>query len=77
MGRFSPGHSYGHHCRVIQPDDTFEISWVVDFYYQGSRLRYPRTFRRITDTRGARRFCKRWELPWEERQEGYDCPADG
>lgn len=58
--RFSKQTSYDHQCKKITWG--YEISWVVDYYYSGSRLRYPRTFRRITDELGAVRFCKKWNL---------------
>jgi hypothetical protein len=59
MGKRDSG-AYGFNCADLE--FGFEISWVVDFYYDGSRLRYPRTFRRITDEAGAKRFCKKHNL---------------
>ena len=50
--------------------DDFEISWTVDFYYPNSRLRHPRTYRRITDRAGALRFAKKWKVK-------MPCPARG
>jgi len=44
----------------------YEISWVIDFYYPDSRLRFPRTIRRITDVKGAKRFCKKHNLVFKE-----------
>ena len=43
--------SYGHNVRQFGPDD-FTISWVVDKHYSGSRLRFPRQQRRVTDRKG-------------------------
>jgi hypothetical protein len=63
MSRHSPGRSYGHAIQRLGPDD-FRLSWVVDFYYQGSRLRHPRRFNRDTDEKGACRFRLRWNLAW-------------
>ena len=60
MSRHSPNKAYGHSIRRFGND--FEIAWVVDFYYASSRLRHPRGFSRITDERGARRFCKLHDL---------------
>lgn len=66
MSRYRPGRSYGHHIRDLRIGrprlGVFEISWTVDFYYSGSRLRYPRRFRRIADEAGAKRFCRKHEL---------------
>jgi hypothetical protein len=42
--------------------DWWRLHWTVDFYYSGSRLRFPRGFTRDTDMAGARRFVKRWKL---------------
>jgi len=68
MGRYSSGGSYNHSCGALRQWDTFMISWTVDYYYEGSRLRYPRRFTRITDGKGARRFCKHWDIPFPERK---------
>ena len=65
MGRFSGGGSYDHRVRRFA-EDWYQIYWTVDFYYPDSRLRFPRIFTRNTDERGARRFCKKWGIPWEE-----------
>lgn len=64
MGRHRSGGSYSHRCK---PDgDEFLISWTVDYYYKGDRLRYPRGSKRWTDRAGALRFCKRWGLQFTE-----------
>lgn len=58
--------SYDHRIRKIEADH-FRLSWVVDFKYPSSRLRYPRTFSRDTDEAGAKRFAKRWKLTFNEK----------
>jgi len=58
MGRYSPGQSYEH--RITECGGYYTIGWTVDFYYRGSRLRFPRRFSRTTDEAGARRFAKKW-----------------
>ncbi len=70
MGRYSANPSYGHHIKGAR--DDWEISWTCDRYYKGSRLRWPKTYRRWTDHAGAVRFAKRWGLPlppWEQKHE--------
>lgn len=64
MGRFSPSSSYNHHIRSAGGGDYW-ISWTIDRYYAGSRLRHPRVFERFTDEAGAKRFAKKWgaEMP--------------
>lgn len=67
MSRHSSSGSTDHSIRSMagQPcfhADDFEISWVVDFYYEGTRGRFPRRFRRLTNRRGAERFAKKWKL---------------
>lgn len=42
--------------------DHYRMSWTVDYYYQSSRLRFPRRFSRDTDYAGAVRFAKKWKL---------------
>ncbi len=61
MSRHNPGGGYGHHARKITTD-TWEISWMFDRYYTGSRLRYPQHMSRITDRAGAERFVRKWGL---------------
>jgi hypothetical protein len=65
MGRYSPGTSYGHRIEKLWSDGYF-ITWTVDYYYPSSRLRHPRCFRRCTDTAGARRFAKNWNIKFED-----------
>lgn len=57
--------AYGHDVRQIA-HDHYRMSWTIDRKYEGSRLRYPTTFSRDTDERGAKRFAKRWKLDWHE-----------
>ena len=65
MSRYSSSSSTGHHACWLG-EDEYEISWVVDFYYSGSRLRFPRRFRRDTNEAGAKRFCKKWKINFPE-----------
>lgn len=51
-----------HHRIQRERSDEYVISWTVDFYYPGTRGRFPRTFRRDTNEAGARRFAKRWKI---------------
>lgn len=59
--------SYGHGIRKLHPD-TFEIYWTVDFKPAGSRIRYPHTFCRITDLKGAKRFDAKWGCGFFKRE---------
>ena len=61
---YAESDSYNHRCSAVGGSwgGFYQISWTVDYTYSGARLRYPRSFRRVTDERGARRFCKKWEL---------------
>lgn len=40
MSRHSAQTSYGHRI-VRERDDEYVISWIIDRYYPGSRLRHP------------------------------------
>ena len=53
--------SYGHRCFYLGHGE-YELVWTVDRHYPEDRLRYPRRARRLTDRRGADRFCKRWRI---------------
>lgn len=68
MSRFSSNPSYGHHIKRLCAD-WYRLSWTQDRYYSGSRLRWPRTYTRDADEKGARRFAKRWgiEMPEEPK----------
>lgn len=59
MGRYSGNNAGGHNVRVIEHGFTYRLSWTVDRYYSGSRLRHPVTYTRDTDEAGALRFCKK------------------
>lgn len=61
MSRHHSQHSYGHSIRKVM-HDCYSIMWTVDAYVQGSRLRHPRGFSRVTDHAGAVRFAKRWDV---------------
>jgi hypothetical protein len=61
VGRFRSAGSYAHSIQRIGPDH-YRLSWAVDRYYAGSRLRFPRTDWRDTDTAGAKRFAKKWNV---------------
>lgn len=65
MGRYTPSESYDHRCRR-HSGNFFTISWTVDKYREGCRLRWPATYRRDTDEKGARRFCKKWGIKFPE-----------
>jgi len=65
MGRYTPNKSYGHSCQSIGYQ-TYRISWVIDRYYQGSRLRFPTRFIRDTDRNGAKKFCKKWGIDFND-----------
>lgn len=71
MSRYNSSSSYGQRIEKFSRDD-YRISWVVDFYYSGSRLRFPRRFSRDTDERGARRFARKWKLTFS-----FDKPDGG
>jgi hypothetical protein len=60
--------SYGHLILHLGAG-SFRISWTVDRYYAGSRLRYPRGFERVTDLAGARRFARKHGLPAPDSKE--------
>lgn len=61
MSRHSSSSSTNQGIQQFGPDD-YRLFWTVDFYYSGSRLRFPRQFSRDTDLAGARRFAKKWNL---------------
>lgn len=42
---------------------NFEIIWYIDRKHPGSRLRFPTRFSRITDYKGAVRFCHKHGIP--------------
>lgn len=67
MTRYHKQKSTNHKCVYIERLDIYRLSWTVDFYYRGSRMRFPRRFSRDTDEAGARRFCRRWGIPLPAR----------
>ena len=67
MSRWSGKSSYSHRCARMGRDD-YTISWVWDRYCSGSRLRFPQVTRRYTDEKGARRFCKKWDIEFPEEK---------
>jgi hypothetical protein len=69
MSRYRRRGSYNHWVRRMG-HDWFRIGWTLDYYYTGSRLRFPRGFNRDTDFAGARRFAKHWNLPAPMAQDG-------
>jgi len=62
MGRYSSQSAYGFRVEKIDPSGIYRLWWTVDYYYPDSRLRYPRTFSRDTDQKGAERFCKKHSI---------------
>ena len=69
MSRFSSSSAKNFRCRSLGffcGSVSYEIAWTMDFYYRTSRLRWPRCFSRITDEKGARRFCKKHEIEFPE-----------
>ena len=65
MSRYHSSGSKGQHIQLIAYDH-YRLSWVVDRYYAGSRLRHPTVYSRDTDRAGAERFAKRWEIAMPE-----------
>lgn len=65
MSRFNSHSSYSHKCRKVG-HDHYRLSWVVDRYVRGSRLRFPTTYTRDTDEKGAGKFCKKWDIDFPE-----------
>ena len=49
--------------------DHYRLSWVVDRYYEWSRLRHPTGYKRDTDEAGARRFAKKHGIEFKEPPE--------
>jgi hypothetical protein len=55
-------HGYGHCCKYYSSFDYYRISWRYDYKVKGSRLRFSRIVERDTDEKGARKFCKKWNI---------------
>ena len=64
MSRYNSNGSYNHECKKYT-DGMYLISWTYDRYYSGSRLRFPQSRSRWTDEKGAKRFCKKWNINFE------------
>lgn len=60
VSRHRENKSYGHSIERLC--DGYRISWTVDRYLSGSRLRWPTCNSRDTDFNGACRFAKRWRI---------------
>ena len=67
MSRYGAQTSYGHRCKYIGYD-TWQISWIIDMYYEGNRFRYPRNFFRNTDEKKAQRFCKKHNIAFKSKK---------
>jgi hypothetical protein len=50
---------YGHRVTEFF-QGQYVISWTWDAHYPSSRLRFPRHMSKVTDRKGAERFCKKW-----------------
>jgi hypothetical protein len=66
MSRHNNPSSRGHRVKFV-PDwgGYYFLSWTVDRYYPGSRLRHPSSHTRETDRKGAERFAKKWKIEIE------------
>lgn len=67
MSRHNSGGSYGHRIHRVAADH-YRLTWTVDRYVKGSRLRFPTGHSRDTGLVGARRFAKKWHLDFQEPQ---------
>jgi hypothetical protein len=65
MTRHSQQHSYGHAIKRFGCEH-YRLSWTVDRYYEGSRLRYPTRITRDTDRAGAKRFADKWNVKFPD-----------
>lgn len=62
--------AYGHSIALLSAiHEEFELRWFWDQKLRGSRLRYPRMMRKITDKAGAVRFAKKWSCPMPSLKE--------
>ena len=71
MSRHNSSGSNDHRVQRLG-HDYYEISWVVDRYYENSRLRFPAVYGRGTDEAGARRFIKKWGITHRVPEELQD-----
>ena len=69
MTRHHAQRSYNHACEIDRDFGGYWLMWTVDYYYSGSRLRFPRRFRRDADETGARTFCKRWGIEFPSKEQ--------
>ena len=69
MSRFNTGGGYDHYCNYYKHYNYYRIGWYFDRYYSGSRLRFPQKIERDTDEAGARKFCKKWEIEFPNKDE--------
>ena len=65
MGRYSKSNAYSFNIKKIDIE-TYILSWIVDYYYSNSRLRFPRRFSRVTNRRGAIKFSKKHNVLWND-----------
>jgi len=61
VSRYRPQRSTSHRIQRFS-SQHYRLSWTVDRYIKGSRLRWPTRYTYDTDERGARRFAKRWNV---------------
>ena len=52
--------SYGH--KIVLLGGGYWLWWKSDRFYVSSRLRYPHSYSRETDEKGALRFAKKWKI---------------
>lgn len=57
---------YDHKCIVAA--DKFILTWTVDQFYPSGAFQHAHQIKRVTNERGAKRFCKKWGLTMEMRQ---------
>ena len=76
MTRYNTQKSRHHSCAYIGWG-TYRMSWTVDRYIKGSRLRYPTQYQRDTDEPGARRFCRRWDIECPKEEGDMDVQVGG
>jgi hypothetical protein len=73
LSRFNSSGSKQHSIQYLGTD-LYRLYWVMDRYVKNSRLRFPTTYTRDTDLRGAQRFAKKWALlvPRPSRSPAHD-----
>lgn len=65
MSRFNSSGSKNHRI-TFMGKDWYRLSWSVDRYTKGSRLRFPTGHSRDTDFAGAQRFAVKWGVRMPE-----------